>query len=284
MNGSAPYGVELFVYFMSSRFSYDPHYHNIVLQFHASLFQTSIEVAEELNAATVYIMKKCTFPLLRMFMFVGMLPILLGSLSSCTPEQEEDDSHEAVDLGLSVKWASCNVGANSPEDYGGYYRWGEIKEYNINSGEYKYFQPIELGDGTSYYSPECWHNIVSNISGTSYDVAHVKWGRGWRMPTKDEVNELCEICSWQWTTINGINGYKVTGPNGNFIFLPAAGFKLVYEEELIRDCGELCNYWAGTLYSGRTLDYQNLLFDGAYYDPMSVFYIDSGFSVRPVKD
>lgn len=264
--------------------SYDLRFHNIVLQFHASLFQTSIEVAEELNAATVYIMKKCTFPLLRMFMFVGMLPILLGSLSSCTPEQEEDDSHEAVDLGLSVKWASCNVGANSPENYGAYYRWGEIKEYNINSGEYKYFQPKDLGDDGYYYGPECWHNIVSNISGTSYDVAHVKWGRGWRMPTKDEVNELCEICSWQWTTINGINGYKVTGPNGNFIFLPAAGLSFIFEDLNIRYRGELCCYWAGTMYSGRTLDYPNLHFDGANYDPVSSFHPIAGFSIRPVKD
>lgn len=283
MNGSAPYGVELFVYFMSSRFSYDPHYHNIVLQFHASLFQTSIEVAEELNAATIYIMKKCTFPLLRMFMFVGMLPILQGSLSSCTPEQEEVDSHEAVDLGLSVKWASCNVGANSPEDYGGYYRWGEIKEYNINSGEYKYFQSIELGDGTTVTSPECWRNIVSNISGTSYDVAHVKWGRGWRMPTRDEVDELCEMCSWQWTSINGVNGYKVTGPNGNFIFLPAAGLKI--DDDFYSHSGEWCCYWAATMHNEKSLcSIPNLYFDGGYHDITSIFWTKNGHSIRPVKD
>lgn len=228
-------------------------------------------------------MKKCTFPLLRMSVFVGMQLALLGSLVSCTPESDEDVSHETVDLGLSVKWASCNVGANAPEDYGDYYRWGEIEKFNINSGEYKYFQPKEY-EGGAYFGPECWNDIIPNISGTSYDVAHVKWGGGWRMPTKDEVNELCEMCSWQWTSINGVNGYKVTGPNGNFIFLPAAGFKLIFEDENIRYRDELCCYWASTLHSGRDQDYQNLYFDGARNEPISIFYPKTGFSVRPVKD
>ena len=219
-------------------------------------------------------------------MFVGLVFVLLGGWASCTPESEVDCNHEAVDLGLSVKWSSCNVGADSPEDYGYYYRWGEIKEFNINSGDYKYFQPIDLGE-SQYYGPECWKNIVPKISGTSYDVAHVRWGRGWRMPTESEVCELCEMCSWQWTVINGVNGYKIIGPNGNFIFLPAVGFKIIYEEENIRYCGEFCCYWAGTLFDENNPinhDFSNLFFAGANANPVSIYYPLTGFSIRPVKE
>ncbi|MBQ3239348.1 MAG: hypothetical protein IJA98_09865 [Bacteroidaceae bacterium] len=125
-------------------------------------------------------------------------------------------TYEAIDLGLSVKWASFNVGATSPEEYGGYYAWGETEEkssYTIDN--YKYFN-----SSTGGYE---YKKLGSNISGTSYDVARVKWGGSWRMPTLSEMQELCSECSWQWTEVNGVKGQKVTGPNGNSIFLPAAG-------------------------------------------------------------
>lgn len=146
-----------------------------------------------------------------------------------------DSNHaHAIDLGLSVKWACCNVGAESPEDYGGYYAWGETEEksdYTLDN--YKYHN-----SNTGFF------NIGSNISGTSYDVAHVKWGGSWRMPTWDEIKELFDKCSWKWIEINGIKGQKVTGPNGNSIFLPASGCS--YDME-VDDSGWYGFYWSGTI-------------------------------------
>lgn len=193
----------------------------------------------------------------------------------------DDANHvHAVDLGLSVKWACCNVGADVPEGYGGYYAWGETAEKsNYTETTYKYFRDLD-GDG-SYYDDEAnWINIGSNISGTSYDVAHVKWGGGWRMPTLDEIKELLDKCSWEWTSVNGVNGQKVTGPNGNSIFLPAAGFR--YGTEVL-DRGSYGNYWSAALH-----EYGS---DNAYY----LFFGDDGWvwhnlgrsdghAVRPVSE
>lgn len=152
-----------------------------------------------------------------------------------TPTPATPSNVEAVDLGLSVKWASCNVGASSPEDYGGYYAWGETEtktsyfDYN-----YKY-----CTSETSYI------DIGSDISGTQYDVAHVTWGGTWRMPTAKEFNELNEKCTTQWTTVNGVYGTKVTGPNGNSIFLPAGGRN--YATSGLRDEGEDGWFWTSNL-------------------------------------
>ena len=106
-----------------------------------------------------------------------------GDIKSFRTKRAEDNSApdhiEAVDLGLSVKWASCNFAAGAPEDFGGYYAWGEMKEKdNCAMDTYLYFSNGE------------WVNIGSSISGTEYDIAHVKWGNGWRMPTQKEFEEL----------------------------------------------------------------------------------------------
>ena len=120
-----------------------------------------------------------------------------------------------VDLGLSVYWCSCNVGAESPEEYGDYFAWGETKPKSSYAKEtYSYYdsnkaQYVDIGD---------------NICGTEYDAAIVNLGSDWRMPTKTEMLELVEKCTWEWVQINGINGFKVTGTNGNSIFLPASGY------------------------------------------------------------
>ena len=122
---------------------------------------------------------------------------------------------QVVDLGLSVYWASCNLGAEKPEEYGEYYAWGETKpKSSYTEDNYSYYNA-----STTLYT-----DIGSEISGTQYDAATVNLGSDWRMPTKDEMQEMVDKCSWEWTQINGVNGYKVTGPNGNSIFLPAAGF------------------------------------------------------------
>ena len=135
--------------------------------------------------------------------------------------------YEAVDLGLSVKWATFNVGATKPEEIGEYYAWGEVKEkeyYDENT--YKHLNT----------------DIGKNICGTKYDVAHVKWGGNWRMPTIAEVDEL-EECVQEWTNVNGVIGLKIIGPNGNNIFLPVTGMK---EENLIY-CEDSGLYWVGEM-------------------------------------
>lgn len=123
---------------------------------------------------------------------------------------QQFEAENAIDLGLSVKWARINVGANAPEESGNYYAWGET---NIKD-------TYTAGNSTTYGK-----KIPNDISGTSNDAARVNWGGQWRMPTDSEIKELIVNCSWEWTNLNGRNGYKVTGPNGNSIFIPAVGFK-----------------------------------------------------------
>ena len=138
------------------------------------------------------------------------------------------NGHEYVDLGLpsGLKWATCNVGASSPEDYGGYYAWGEIEEKeNYSWSTYKWCNGSD--DTMTKYCTSSSYGTVDNQTALDPedDVAHVKWGGTWRMPTEAEQDELRYNCTWTWTTQNEVNGYKVTGPNGNSIFLPAAGYR-----------------------------------------------------------
>lgn len=136
--------------------------------------------------------------------------------------------HEAVDLGLSVKWATMNVGAISPEDYGDYFAWGETEPKNIyNWSTYKWC--TESDDTSSYlltkYNSNSLDGTVDNkaVLDPEDDAASVNWGDNWRMPTDFEMNELLNNCTWTWTTLNGVNGHWVTGPSGKSIFLPAVG-------------------------------------------------------------
>ena len=122
------------------------------------------------------------------------------------------DGHEYVDLGLSVKWATCNVGATTPEGYGAYYAWGETKEKSSYTWDtYKY--------GSSMYDIQ----DLGDIKGTAYDAAYVNWGSNWRMPSDSEIGELNSKCTFKAYTENGVDGFLITGPNGNSIFCPTAG-------------------------------------------------------------
>ena len=140
---------------------------------------------------------------------------------------------KAVDLGLSVKWADCNVGASSPQQVGNYYAWGETRTKEIYTWE-----TYSLGNDVS----TC-RNIGENICGTKYDAARQNIGEGWRMPTAKEMEELVTRCHWTWITLNGVKGYNVEGPNGNSIFLPAAGFR---SNGVIKCVGEYGRYWANS--------------------------------------
>lgn len=142
-----------------------------------------------------------------------------------------------VDLGLSVNWAGYNVGATKPSDPGKYYAWGEtLDKISYTALTYKYCLPED--EYTASYE-----NIGSNISGTKYDAVTYNWGDDWRMPTEKECRELIENCTWTWTTFIGINGYKITGPNGSSIFLPAAGGYLIPG---ISGYDSACYYFSGS--------------------------------------
>jgi hypothetical protein len=186
-----------------------------------------------------------------------------GEVKSFTTKAYED----AVDLGLSVKWASCNVGATKPEEYGGYYGWAD-----------------PTGTKTSKnYNDYPSANPPSEISGTEYDIARAKWGGNWRLPTKVEVQELVDSCTWTWTTQNGVNGYKVARKNGNrnSIFLPAAGFR---GGTGMYDVGTYGYFWSGTLYECPADNAYNLLFYNNGGHNVSNYYRVSGFTVRPVVE
>ena len=159
-------------------------------------------------------------------------------------------SPQAVDLGLpsGTKWCDRNVGASSPEDNGGYFAWGETvekKEYNLKN--YPYFKTLP-------YSENGWMNIGNDISGTEYDVAHVRMGTPWRMPTVEQIEELYQYCTVKWVDGKGI---MVTGPNGGQIFLPAAGYR---SKDNTLDAGTVGNYWSGSLYPKSDGNAYKLLF------------------------
>lgn len=167
-----------------------------------------------------------------------------GEVKSFMTEQAihacPDSNHpHAIDLGLpsGTKWCCMNVGATSPEGYGGYYAWGETEEKSVyGRNTYLYFDK-EYG----------YVNIGSNIAGTSYDVAHVRMGGSWRMPSLEQQVELKNWCTSTWTQQNGVHGMLMTGVNGGQIFLPAAGYR--WDSSLKSSIGY---YWSSSLYGGQT--------------------------------
>lgn len=179
--------------------------------------------------------------------------------------QNTHNGHTYVDLGLSVKWATYNVGANVPEEYGDYYAWGETTTKST------YTEGAYVADTKNY----------KDIKGTSLDVARVKWGGNWRMPTKTEFEELLNGCIWEWTTQNGVNGYVVTGPNGNNIFLPAAGNR---SGDVLYYNGSFGFYWSSTPGSKDNTQGAHYLGFGSSDQGMSWDSCYLGRTVRPVLD
>lgn len=155
------------------------------------------------------------------------------------------DGHEYVDLGLSVNWATMNIGASTPEDYGDYFAWGETTPKNTyDMATYKWSNSVT--SALTKYNTDPIIGIVDNITTLELldDAANASWHGSWRMPTAAELTELMAKCTWTWTTQNGKNGYEVTGPNGNSIFLPAAGY---YDENSLNEAGNAANYWSSSL-------------------------------------
>ena len=208
--------------------------------------------------------------------------IMLASDPQIFELSTEDDRW--VDLGLpsGILWAKYNVGATSPEEYGGYYAWGETEEKDSYTLNNYLWQGIEFQDNY-------------DISGTQYDVAHVKWGDGARMPTKDELAELEYNTTHKLDTYNGIKGCRIIGPNNNSIFLPYAKKRGTLEYDWTNEYGI---FWGSTICicddgDGPSFFRYCTELDGEldcdwnYYYSKSWgnnVYLGFGHSVRPVKD
>ncbi len=164
-----------------------------------------------------------------------------------TPTPNPYNGYEWVDLGLpsGLKWATCNVGANKPKEYGNYYAWGEVEPKEVYDWS-TYFDITDGGTTFLKYNNESGKTTLDPED----DAAAVNMGGSWRMPTIEELQELIAECTWTWTTLNDVNGYNVEGPNGNAIFLPAAGYR--YYSDLSY-AGSDGGYWSSSLFT----DYSN---------------------------
>ena len=207
---------------------------------------------------------------------------------------------EAIDLGLpsGLKWSSYNLGATKPEEYGDYFAWGETQPYYSSQEPLTWKEGKETGYGWASYmwGMGSWNTMTKYCSYSDYgyngftddktvldledDAAYVNLGGNWRMPTNDEFTELRENCTLEWTQVNGINGGKFTGPNGNSIFLPAAGIR---NATILNYAGSVGQYWSSSL---KTVNYPynayGLNFNSGSQAVVYVDYRYYGYSVRPV--
>lgn len=178
-----------------------------------------------------------------------------------------------VDLGLSVKWATCNIGASSPESTGNRFAWGETstKSYYMKGNSKTY--EVSMSDR-------------KDISGDStYDAATANWGSPWRMPTKDEMQELAKNCTWEWTTYNGTQGCLVTGPNGNSIFLPKSGYSYATTvNSVTQSKGSDGYYWSSTSNGGTYSSYYLYFGKTGAHNASNTIWRYYGIRIRPVSD
>lgn len=213
--------------------------------------------------------------------------------ASCSVTIKNTPIMEAVDLGLSVKWASFNIGAEKPEEYGEYYAWGEIDPIVEYYGKRSYKWLGESGLGVTKYCPK---ERVKNWAGAGEpdgktmldpedDIAQLTLGGKWRMPTREEYNELLTNCSWTWTTSNGVSGYNVASKvNTNSIFLPVAGY-WIEKPEFVGTSGL---YWTSTLNDNQYDSHSNIpykaynLYLTAWEHVISSGSRSYGYSIRPV--
>ena len=225
-------------------------------------------------------------------MLAKIAALFIAIIALPTTAQAQD----YVDLGLpsGTKWATCNLGASKPSDYGDYYAWGETEpkaEYTwatykwMQTGQpdWKHITKYTFADGKT---EGIWYDASGNFIGdgkttleAADDAATQKLGSPWRMPTDDEIKELLDNCTWTWTTRDGKNGYEVKSKkNGNTIFLPAAGYRRSSELYVAGSWGV---YWSSSLRAASSDDARGLRFGSGVHDWN---YLDRcyGFTVRPV--
>ena len=194
-------------------------------------------------------------------------------------------NHEAVDLGLpsGLKWATCNVGATKPEEAGAYFAWGEVEEKEDYSWSTYKWSKDDTSTITKYANAKddgSWDGMLEPAD----DVAHVRWGGSWRMPTQAEAEELVKNCKVKKTTQNDVNGFLFTGPNGNSIFLPTPGVKFEKGMEWEDKHGD---YWTSGLNKSSNKSAAYLY---TYYESNDWgvrYYSDNrreGYCIRPVTD
>ena len=207
----------------------------------------------------------------------------VDSISFTAPATGTENGHEWVDLGLSVKWATCNVGATKPEEYGSYYAWGETEtKTNYNWSTYKWCSGS--AETQTKYCTDSSYGTVDNKTTLELedDAARANWGGAWRMPTDDEWTELLENCTRTWTSDyngTGVAGRIVTSNiNGNSIFLPAAGCR---SGDDLYYAGSYGDYRSSSLYTDNPNDAGSVVFHSDYVDMYDCdrYY---GHSVRPV--
>lgn len=185
--------------------------------------------------------------------------------------------HDYVDLGLpsGTLWATCNLGASKPEEYGDYFAWGETQpkdSYDWNT----YFDTSDGGKTFSKYNFDGGKTVLD----LEDDAAYKNWGKGWRMPSQAQIAELKDNCNWEWTSVNGVEGYVVQSKkNNSSLFLPAAGYR---GGGSLYDAGSYGFYWSRSLYTSSSYDACYLLFgsSGIYWFNFGRFF---GLSVRPVR-
>lgn len=203
------------------------------------------------------------------------ISVIVSANHSCFTCPDNHHPH-MIDLGLpsGTKWACCNVDADHPENqsptyYGGYYAWGEL------DGNKDYY------DWSTYiYYDESDFELDSDIAGTQFDVAHMKWGGSWVMPSLDQIEELFDNCTYKWTSINGVNGGLFTSKaNGGTIFLPAAGRRW---QDHLYTAGSSGNYWASTQHPWDS-DYAFDLYFDSGTSGWLYYYRYNGRPVRPVS-
>ena len=230
----------------------------------------------------------------RAYLILNNMQYEYGDIKSFkTTEKGGTEGNQYVDLGLSVKWATCNVGASKPEEYGDYFAWGETspkEEYTwstykyMQSGEstWEYITKYTIPDGTLrgiWYNGNTFIGDNKKVLEPTDDAVRMILGGNWRMPTKAEQDELRNNCTWTWTQKNGINGYEVKGTNGNSIFLPASGYR--YTTSWLYHVGYEGNYWSSSVDEFNSVLACFLYFysDGPELDSFYRFY---GYSIRPV--
>ena len=207
--------------------------------------------------------------------------------ANCTVSVVEPLPREAVDLGLSVKWASFNVGASAPEEFGDYFAWGETEpKEDYSWSTYKWCMNGSSSQLTKYCTNSSfgYNGFTDNKTALDPedDAATVNWGGNWRMPTDHELYELMNQCSWTWITLNGVYGRKVTSKMSGYtdksIFLPAAGHRLYTRLHLVGSGGY---YWSSSLSTGNPLYARFVAFGSSIVD---WYYYDRyyGLSIRPV--
>lgn len=204
-------------------------------------------------------------------------------------------SAKAIDLGLSVKWANMNIGAESPLDYGYYFAWGEISQKDdYSKSTYIYYSsaiwidpdgfPVDDPGYTKYVTQKSagdygYHDSFDNKTQLDKkdDAAYMNWGGKWRMPTKEELEELNNKCAWSRVKVSNVEVFKVTGPSGNFIYLPFAGSYSFHSD------GRSADYWSSTLRSDKAeFAYTLHTVDTRHY--VQAYSRTFGFSIRPVSE